>query len=133
MRRFWIAAALSLALTGGLAAQDTAHRAVIEAQIAAFLADDFDAAFDFASPGIRAIFGTADRFGQMVTQGYPMVHRPAGLRFLQQTERAGALVQRVMITDLEGRLHILEYEMLPAGGSFVINGVRLVPGQGAGA
>lgn len=132
MRRFWLAAVLTLGLAQTLPAQDSGHRAVIEAQIAAFMADDFAAAFDFASPNIQAIFGSAERFGQMVTQGYPMVHRPADLRFLEQSERAGAILQRVLISDQAGRLHVLEYEMIPAESGFVINGVRIVPGQGTG-
>lgn len=132
MRAFWLAAVLTLGLAGAAPAQDGDHRAVIEAQIAAFLADDFVAAFDFASPNIRAIFGTPERFGQMVTQGYPMVHRPSELRFLDQAERGGAILQRVLIADAAGRLHVLEYEMIPGPSGFVINGVRIVPGGAAG-
>jgi hypothetical protein len=133
MRHFWLAAALTLGLNAGAVAQSPGHRAVIEAQIAAFLADDFVAAFDFASPNIQAIFQNPERFGQMVAQGYPMVHRPASIRFLEQSERGGAILQRVMITDAGGRLHVVEYEMIEAAGDFLINGVRVIPGQGAGA
>jgi hypothetical protein len=132
MRGFWMAAVLTLGLATAAPAQDGEHRAVIEAQIAAFLADDFTAAFDFASPNIRRIFGTAERFGQMVVQGYPMVHRPTDLRFLEQAERGGAIYQRVLIADAAGRLHVLEYEMIEGPAGFVINGVRIVPGGGAG-
>lgn len=134
MRGFWMAAVLTLGLATGATAQDAGHRAVIEAQIAAFLADDFVAAFEFASPAIRRIFGTPERFGQMVTQGYPMVHRPSDLRFLEQAERGGAIYQRVLISDAAGRLHVLEYEMIPGanGTGWAINGVRIVPGAGAG-
>lgn len=132
MRRLWMATVLTLGLAGAAPAQEEGHRAVIEAQIAAFLADDFATAFEFASPAIRAIFGTPERFGQMVMQGYPMVHRPRELRFLEQAERGGAIYQRVLIADLAGRLHVLEYEMIPGGAGFVINGVRIVPGGGAG-
>jgi hypothetical protein len=132
MRGFWMAAVLTLGLATAAPAQQAGHRAVIEAQIAAFLADDFAAAFDFASPNIRRIFGTAERFGQMVVQGYPMVHRPSDLRFLEQAERGGAIYQRVLIADATGRLHVLEYEMIEGPAGFVINGVRIVPGGAAG-
>jgi len=133
MRHFWLAAVLTLGFAVTAHAQQGGHRAVIEAQIAAFLADDFVAAFDFASPNIQAIFQNPERFGQMVAQGYPMVHRPANLRFLDQSERGEAIIQRVMITDAGGRLHVVEYEMIQAAGAFLINGVRVIPGQGAGA
>lgn len=132
MRNFWLATVLALTLNGPAAAQQSGPQAVIEAQIGAFMADDFEAAFDFASPAIRSIFGTPERFGQMVRQGYPMVHRPAGLRFLDQAEHGAAILQRVLITDLSGRAHVLEYEMLPSGDAFVINGVRILSGQDTG-
>lgn len=104
-------------------------QAVISAQISAFQSDDFDTAFTFASPNIRRMFGSSERFGDMVRQGYPMVYRPGSLRFLDVTQRGNALIQRVLVTDAEGRIHVLEYEMLGIEGAFVINGVRLVPGQ----
>lgn len=106
--------------------------AVISDQIAAFQADDFEAAFDHASPSIRMLFQTPERFGQMVQQGYPMVHRPQSLRFLERRAQGGFVVQRVMITDAEGRLHLLEYQMLQTESGFLINGVRLLPPAGAG-
>jgi hypothetical protein len=104
-------------------------QAVISAQISAFQSDDFDTAFTFASPNIRRMFGSSERFGDMVRQGYPMVYRPGSLRFLDVTQRGNALIQRVLVTDADGRIHVLEYEMLGIEGAFVINGVRLVPGQ----
>ncbi|KPQ07156.1 MAG: hypothetical protein HLUCCA12_07290 [Rhodobacteraceae bacterium HLUCCA12] len=105
---------------------------VISDQIAAFQDDDMAAAFDFASPTIRALFGTAERFGQMVRQGYPMVHRPDSVRFLERSERGGLWLQRVLIADRGGRLHLLEYQMIESDSGFLINGVRLLEPDGAG-
>jgi hypothetical protein len=129
-------AALFVMLSVGLApAQDRIDphadgiRAVISAQIDALRADDFDTAFTFASPTIQRIFGNPERFGAMVQQGYPMVYRPQSLRFLDVAERGGALVQRVLMTDAQGRAHLLEYEMVAGSGGFLINGVRLIQGQ----
>ena len=96
-------------------------------------ADDFGTAFTFASPNIKGIFGTAERFGQMVRQGYPMVHRPDDVRFLGLREDSGRTIQRVMIRDAQGRLHMLDYEMIETPEGWQINGVRLLPPQGAGA
>ncbi|MCC5972259.1 MAG: DUF4864 domain-containing protein [Pararhodobacter sp.] len=109
-----------------------AVEAVITGQIAAFQDDDFEAAFDFASPSIRMIFQTPQRFGEMVQQGYPMVHRPDSVRFLERRERRGFVLQRVMIGDAAGRLHLLEYQMLQTDSGFLINGVRLLPPAGTG-
>lgn len=125
--------ALLLSLTFTARADTAGPRAVIEAQIAAFQTDDFDTAFDYASDTIRRVFGTPERFGQMVRQGYPMVYRPADLRFLEARERGARTIQQVMVADQAQRLHLLEYEMIETDAGWRINGVRILPGGGAGA
>ncbi len=122
--------ATTSASTGG--ADDAAIRQVIGDQITAFEKDDFAAAFDFASRAIRDMFGTPERFGRMVRQGYPMVHRPAELLFLETRPGARAMLQRVLVTDGAGRVHLLEYEMVEADGRYLINGVRILRGADAG-
>lgn len=114
-------------------AQDETVESTIRSQIDAFLQDDFPTAFGFASPGIRAMFGTPERFGQMVTQGYPMVHRPADLRLLDSRTEDGRLLQRVEITDGQGRLHLLDYEMLETPDGWRIDGVFLLRSDALGA
>jgi hypothetical protein len=114
-------------------AQDETVESTIRSQIDAFLQDDFPTAFGFASPGIRAMFGTPERFGQMVTQGYPMVHRPADLRLLDSRSEDGRLLQRVEITDGQGRLHLLDYEMLETPDGWRIDGVFLLRSDALGA
>ena len=105
----------------------------IRGQIDAFLADDFSRAFDFASPMIQGIFGTPENFGAMVSQGYPMVHRPAAVRMLEQREVSGQVYQRVMVTDQAGATHMLDYQMIQTGEGWQINGVQLLPSVGVGA
>lgn len=112
--------------------RETSAQSVIRAQIDAFLQDDFVTAFAYASPNIRRIFVTPQVFGEMVTNGYPMVHRPADLRFVGQTMRGDTLVQRVMITDDAGTLHMLEYDMIELDGAPRIDGVRLLRAGQAG-
>lgn len=123
--------AASTARATGHDAATAQAQAVINAQIAAFLADDLDAAFALASPTIRAIFVTPEGFGQMVRTGYPMVYRPSSVRFLDSAQRPGLLIQRVLVTDAAGRGHVLEYQMQGAGEAMRINGVRIVPPAGA--
>ncbi|MFM1862583.1 MAG: DUF4864 domain-containing protein [Gemmobacter sp.] len=132
-RLFQLAAALWLALVPMAQAQDAAIQGVIARQIEAFKADDFATAFTFASPAIKGIFGTPERFGQMVRQGYPMVHRPAEVRFLELREVQGRLWQRVMMTDAAGQVHLLEYQMIEAPEGWQINGVQILKGVGVGA
>jgi hypothetical protein len=104
----------------------------IRNQMEAFRADDFATAFTFASPTIKGIFGTPENFGRMVTQGYPMVHRPAEVQMLEQREVGGRIWQRVMVTDGAGRTHVLDYQMIETAEGWQINGVQLLPQAGAG-
>ena len=136
MGRMILAAVLAVGVWLPVAAQDgrgAAIESVVQGQIEAFLVDDFEAAFAFASPTIRRIFGSADNFGLMVRQGYPMVWRPADVRFLELRELGGRLFQDVMIRDRAGVFHVLEYEMVPSENSWQINGVRLVQQPEIGA
>lgn len=107
--------------------------ATIDAQIDAFLKDDFARAFSFASPGIQGLFGNHQRFGQMVRNGYPMVWRPADVRYLKLREVEGALWQRVLIRDRAGRVHLLDYQMVRIDGNWRINGVHILREQDIGA
>lgn len=104
---------------------DDAARQVISDQIAAFQQDDFETAFTYASPMIKGIFGTPQRFGQMVRDGYPMVWRPADVEFLEAEQTGAALVQDVLIRDAEGVLYEVEYEMIQGEDGWKINGVRV--------
>lgn len=126
MRRLLFAVSLSAGLASGAFAQNAEIEANITAQIQAFKADDFSTAFTFASPNIQRLFGTPENFGVMVRRGYPMVWRPADVRFLELREVAGALWQKVMITDSDGRVHILDYQMVQQGSGWKINGVQLL-------
>lgn len=131
--RFVLAAltALFTTLAAPMAtAQDTDIRAVIAAQIEAFEADDFEQAFTYASPTIRQVFRTPENFGVMVQRGFPMVWRPADVRFLDLASRDGALWQDVMVRDAAGAVFILEYEMIELDAGWKINGVRIRPAAG---
>ena len=105
----------------------------IQSQIDAFLVDDFAKAFTFASPNIKSLFGSADRFGQMVRQGYPMVWRPGEVRYLELREISGALWQKVMIRDQAGGIHLLDYQMINTGDGWQINGVQILRAPDVGA
>jgi hypothetical protein len=69
----------------------------IQSQLDAFQIDDFEKAFTYASPTIRGIFGSHQRFGMMVQNGFPMVHRPSDVQFLELREQGPLLFQKVRI------------------------------------
>lgn len=62
----------------------------------------------------------------MVRNGYPMVWRPAEVRYLKLREVKGALWQRVLIRDRAGGVHLLDYQMVRVDGNWRINGVHIL-------
>lgn len=120
-------------LIGRAEAQEPEIQSVISDQVAAFQVDDFAAAFAYASPNIQSIFETPERFGAMVENGYPMVHRAEEFRFLDLREIAGALWQKVLFRDQSGGVHILDYQMVQGAGGWKINAVQLLRAPDVGA
>ena len=100
-------------------------QAVIEDQIDAFGREDLPEAFSYASPGIQGLFGTPERFGQMVRKGYPMVWRPARWEMLELESSARGPVQVVLFEDGSGRLWEAFYYMTRVDGRWRIGGVEL--------
>ncbi|SDC46998.1 DUF4864 domain-containing protein [Ruegeria marina] len=133
MRHLLIIMTLCVGLAGPAQAQSDEIEAVIGGQIEAFLADDLATAFSFASPTIRDIFRTPENFGAMVRGGYPMVWRPAEVTYLELHERGGALWQTVRITDAEGAVHYLDYQMIQLENGWKINAVQVLKAPGLSA
>ncbi|AAV93775.1 DUF4864 domain-containing protein [Ruegeria pomeroyi] len=126
MRQLLFILACCVGLVGPAQAQSDEIKAVIGNQIEAFLADDFATAFTFASPMIREIFRTPENFGSMVRNGYPMVWRPAEIRYLGLEEREGTLWQLVRVTDRQGLAHVLAYQMVNLESGWKINAVQVL-------
>ena len=95
-----------------LSKADARHiRSVIEAQIAAFRADDAPRAFSYAAPGIRRELGTPERFIEMVRSSYPVVYRPASVTFLETAVVDGEVYQAVQMVDGNGVLWLALYAL----------------------
>ncbi|UWR22036.1 DUF4864 domain-containing protein [Sulfitobacter sp. S190] len=123
-------AILPLSFTPAVADQ-SAIKGTINSQFEAFKTDDFETAFTFASPTLQRLFQTPQNFGRMVTQGYPMVWRPAQVQYLELREDVGVFFQKVMITDQSGGLHVLEYRMQQTENGWRISGVQILDAPGA--
>lgn len=133
MRNWMLAVVLAVGMVSAVAAQDTDIEGVIGSQIEAFQADDFVGAFEFAHPSIRNIFRTPENFGRMVTEGYPMVWRPAEVTYLELRDVGGDLWQKVQIVDSDGAVHLLDYRMSQTPEGWKINGVQLLEAPGVSA
>jgi hypothetical protein len=105
-----------------------AIRSVIEAQLAAFQADDGETAFGFASPTIQEMFGDPANFLAMVKTGYLPVYRPREVRFEQLLSYQGEPVQLVLLVgpDLEVVTAYYAMQQQPDG-TWRINGCVLQP------
>lgn len=140
IRRMVLAGLASLAWASWAAPTDVsdvdAHevRSTIEAQLAAFQADDAELAFSLASPAVRAHFAVPAFFLAMVRGYYPVVYRPQSVGFLLVQVVDGAVIQRVRMTDDDDTawLAIYRLEQQPDG-SWRIAGCVVIPDDRPGA
>lgn len=131
--RLHLVAALCAVLAGPAVAQEEPIQQTITAQIEAFRADDFERAYDLASPTIHQIFGPTENFAAMVTSGYPMVVNPAQVEMQDLRTVGGALWQRVRITDQKGQAFLLDYQMVEGPEGWLINAVQMQKASDLGA
>lgn len=107
-------------------ADRTAIRDVIQAQIAAFQADDDALAFSFATPSIQHRFGNASSFIAMVKRGYLPVYRPQHVEFSELLDVQGKLAQRVVLIGPNNGVFSAYYLMeRQPGGDWRISGCVL--------
>ena len=137
MRRIYLAMMMicagAVAAAQEVLAPNLAIERTIQNQFEAFLADDVDDAWTYASPNIQRLFQTPERFGRMVEEGYPMVWRPGQIDYLDLQTLGGLIVQRVQIIDGQGVAHVLGYQMIETEAGWQINGVRLLRASQVGA
>lgn len=77
-------------------------RDVISRQLEAFKRDDGAAAFSFAAPGIKNMFGTVENFMSMVRNGYQPVHRWRSFAFRDIRLVEELIIQKVHIEAQDG-------------------------------
>ncbi len=136
-RRMILGAAASLACAAWAAPTEVsdsdaqAIRSVIQAQLAAFRADDAELAFSYASPSIREKFGVAGHFLAMVRGAYPVVRRPESVGFLLAQAVDDEVIQRVRMTDRNGTAWLAIYRMRrQIDHSWRIDGCIVTPDDG---
>lgn len=102
---------LAISISFSATAQQTEIENTINSQFEAFKADDFAGAFAYATPTLQMLFQSPENFKRMVISGYPMVWRPAEVRYVDLRERGGSMWQKVQITDGKGVTYLLDYKM----------------------
>lgn len=125
----WLAATAAWAQPVQPSGEDaSAIRAVVEAQLAAFRADDAETAFSYAAPVIRRKLGSADAFMEMVRDGYAPLYRPRLVEFLPAAVIEGETVQAVRVVGQDGEVKVALYFMeRQADGSWKIKACELAP------
>ena len=122
-----LGAALTVQAAEVTPAQAKQMRAVVQAQLAAFAADDSKRAFSFAAPAIRQMFVTPENFMTMVRTGYPVVYRPASVSFLKPAIVDGHYIQGVQMTDADGGVWLAVYQLQQQKNKrWLIHGVHVV-------
>jgi len=86
-------------------------RAVIQAQLKAFAADNARAAFAFATPALQVQFGTPEAFMALVRSSYPVVYAPGHVAFLKPEAQQSEVIQRVQMTDQQGKAWLAVYRL----------------------
>ena len=107
---------------------------IIEKQISAFLAEDSNAAFQFAAPNIKQVFPNADIFMEMVKRGYQPIYNPKQYRFGKTHRDDNRIAQSVFIEDSNGVAYEAVYELRKQeNGQWLVSGVYLqkLPQTGA--
>ena len=137
-RIFVLFAALVVALRSEAVASDelgkedrAAIRRVIEAQIEALRRDDAAEAFEYAAPAVRQLFGTPERFFEMVKNTYAPLYKPRSFTFLELERIAGEHTQKVLVVGSDGAPRLALYLMArQPDGSWKILGCVLHPVEG---
>jgi len=108
-------------------AEVKAAQSVIDSQLQAFQDNDGARAYSYAAPSIKRIFPTKEAFMNMVTNGYPPVHRAQSHAF-GKVEETGptSIIQQVLIVGPDGKDYEAVYtlERQPDGG-YLITGCSL--------
>jgi len=111
-----LAALILIGVSGIASAGDPGRRAeivtVITSQLDAIARKDGATAFALATPEIRAMFGTPERFMAMVLQQYTPLYRPRAITFLDVIDSPQGPIQRVLLTGAGGEQVTALYTML---------------------
>lgn len=104
---------------------DDAIQNIILSQIEAFANDDRDAAWAFASEGIKRQSGSVDTFYNMVRLSYAPVFQATSLEFRERIPHPGFQVQIVHLVGPEGKRWRAIYRMVKSEDQWRIGGVAL--------
>lgn len=131
VRIVFVALCLTFSIAAGSALADEpvdTVQSIIRAQIKAFLEDDVDTAYSFASPAIKTKFPDKIIFFDMVKRSYQHLYRPGNFAFGRSKVVGDEVFQEVLISGADGKDWTAIYDLVhQPDGSYKINGVMMLP------
>ena len=109
------------------AADWSAIKRVISDQLAALRTGDAERAFSFAAEGIRAQFGDAAAFLEMVRNGYSALLTPRYSEFLEGAVIDGAVIQPLRLVAPDNTVRVALYTLQKDGARWRIAGCVIAP------
>lgn len=99
---------------------------VISGQLSEFREGDVLGAWAYASPGIRAYFGSPDTFGHVVEEGFAPIWSNKAARFSDRDETDDRVRQIVVVEGANGQIMAYAYYMFETENGWRIDGVEPV-------
>ena len=115
----------AFAMPATSAKTDDAIQNVILSQIEAFANDDKDAAWTFASEGIKRQSGSVETFYNMVRSSYRPVYQATSIEFRERIAHPGFQIQIVRLGGPKGKYWSAVYRMVKSDDQWRIGGVKL--------
>ena len=103
--------------------------AVIDAQLAAFRANDYPKAYTFAAESIQGMF-SRERFEEMVRTAYPAIAGSAKAEYGLAFDTGEEAVINVTVENADGQRAQYQYLLKKEDGAWRINGVSEVKSEG---
>ena len=123
--------AIFLIWTQAAQAQEEPVEVVISKQIQAIRSENFDVAFQYASPAIQKRIQSSSNFAFMIRNAFPILLSPTQIEFVDEKTRLPMAWQVVRLRGKNGKTFFFAYEMILIGENWRINGVLPLerPGQ----
>ncbi|MBE7213464.1 MAG: DUF4864 domain-containing protein [Gluconacetobacter diazotrophicus] len=103
--------------------------AVIDAQLAAFRANDYPKAYTFAAAGIQGMF-SRNQFEEMVKTAYPVIAHSAKAEYGLAFDTGEEAVVNVTVENADGQRTQYQYLLKKEDGAWKINGVAELKSDG---
>ena len=104
-------------------------RFIIESQIQAFLDENAELAYSYASPLIKMKFSNPLEFMYMVKSYYEPVYNPKQFQFIDAKYYEGAIYHQLQVISQQNETFLATYSLIQDEGKWKISGCAVYPMQ----